>query len=318
MMGRDWNGRACAKRGHVTFAPSGAGTEDALRGRLRAETASGEAWRCLRCGDFALGPATLSGTVESVPEVLRGKALRDHFILRVLAVERIVRGAVIFLIAVAVWKFAASQDALSQLFEKDLSVLSPVAHHWGYDLDHATIVDRIRKTFGYKRSTLHLAAFALAAYAALETVEGLGLWRARRWGEYLTAVGTSIFLPLEIWDGYTKVHDHKSWMLALGTFTVNIAAVGYLLVTKRLFGIRGGGPAFEARRHADSLLTSELAACAAVPDVAADSDVNINVAADVDVDVEGAATPGVTTDVPAVPEARAGEWDSAAAKTVEK
>ena len=70
---------------------------------------------------------------------------------------------------------------------------------------------------------------------------------AKRWGEYLTAVGTSIFLPLEIWDGYSKFHEHKSVVLALCTFAINIGAMAYLLVTKRLFGIRGGGEAFEAK-----------------------------------------------------------------------
>jgi len=37
--------------------------------------------------------------------------------------------------------------------------------------------------------------------------------------------------------------------------------VVYLLVSKRLFGIRGGGKAFEAAKHADALMTVELAAC---------------------------------------------------------
>lgn len=48
----DWSLRACGRQGHVTYAPD----EEALRSRLRADTALGEAWRCLRCGDFTLGP----------------------------------------------------------------------------------------------------------------------------------------------------------------------------------------------------------------------------------------------------------------------
>jgi uncharacterized membrane protein (DUF2068 family) len=260
-MARDWNRRHCARRGHETYAPTGTGTDALLRERLRTDTALGEAWRCLRCGDFVIGEPKGSGPADEAPRVPRGKALRDHLILRVLAVERLVRGIVIFVIAYAVWKFANSQSALSQLFENDIKLFKPVAHHFGYDLDHATIVDRIRKTFGYKRSTLHAASIALAAYALLETVEGVGLWLTKRWGEYLTAVGTSIFLPLEIWDGVHKFQEHKSVVLAACTFTINIAAVAYLLISKRLFGIRGGGAAFEAQKHAESLLTVELAAC---------------------------------------------------------
>lgn len=258
---RDWNRRHCAKRGHETFAPVGDGVEPRLRERLRTDTALGEAWRCLRCGDFVLGDPRHTGHADEAPVVLRGRALRDVFILRVLSVERVVRGVVIFAVAYAVWRFGTNKEALQQLFEKDISVLDPVARHWGYDLEHATVVDRIRHFFGYKKSTLHYAAIALAGYALLETVEGVGLWLAKRWGEYLTAVGTSIFLPLEVWDGYSKFHEHKSIVLAATTFTINIAAVLYLLITKRLFGIRGGGEAFEAKKHADSLLTVEIAAC---------------------------------------------------------
>jgi uncharacterized membrane protein (DUF2068 family) len=211
------------------------------------------------------GPAKASGAANEAPEVLRGKALRDHFILRVLAVERLVRGAVIALVAWGVWEFGTHLDSLQDLFNKNLSFLDPVARHYGSDLETMPIVLRIRRFFHYNPHSIHTVAMLLLAYALLETVEGVGLWLAKRWGEYLTAVGTSIFLPLEIWDGYTKLHEGKSVVLAACTFTINVAAVVYLLVTKRLFGIRGGGVAFEAKKHAESLLTVELSACGYVP-----------------------------------------------------
>jgi len=43
---------------------------------------------------------------------------------------------------------------------------------------------------------------------------------------------------------------------------VNVAAVVYLVWTKRLFGLRGGHAAFEAERHSVSLLEVEHAALA--------------------------------------------------------
>ena len=107
-MKRDWDRRTCARRGHVTYAP----TEPELREVLRARTGLGEAWRCLRCGDFALGAPHGSGKAEDAPLVPRGKALRDRFILRLLAVERLLRGALIILIAYAVWRFSNSQTAV--------------------------------------------------------------------------------------------------------------------------------------------------------------------------------------------------------------
>ena len=266
---RDWNRRRCARRGHETYAPVGSGLETELAARLRVETVHGPAWRCLRCGDFVIGEPSGSGPADEAPIVPRGKALRDLFILRVLAVERVVRGVVILLIAWAVWKFGSSQNAVQRLFESDLTAFKPFANHFGWDVEHASIVERIRKTFDYKPKTIHTVALLLGGYALLETVEGIGLWLVKRWGEYLTAVGTSIFLPLEVWDGYNKIHEHKSYIFAICTFSINVAAVVYLLVSKRLFGIRGGGKAFEAAKHAESLMTVELAACGPGPGAAA-------------------------------------------------
>ncbi|WP_328535773.1 DUF2127 domain-containing protein [Streptomyces sp. NBC_00344] len=247
----DWDRRTCARRGHVTYAPQ----EPELRERLRAATGLGEAWRCLRCGDFALGDPHGSGPADQAPLVPRGKVLRDIFILRFLAVERALRGVFIVLVAVAVWKFSNSQDSVRRLFDENLDVLRPVFRHFHYDLDHSPVVGTIQKTFGYKHSTLVLVAVLLVVYALIEIVEGVGLWRAKRWAEYLTVVATAVFLPLEVYELTEKV----SW-LKIATLTINILAVLYILLGKRLFGLRGGHAAFEAERQSASLLEVETTA----------------------------------------------------------
>lgn len=250
-MGPDWNRRTCARRGHVTYAPD----ERELRDPLRATTELGEAWRCLRCGDFELGRPKGSGPAARAPFVPRGRALRDLLILRVLAVERLLRGVFIGLAAFAVWKFSNSQDAVRQLFDQDLTVLRPVANHFHYDVDHSPVVDTIRKTFTYRRSTLVGVAVALLVYGLVEFVEGVGLWMARRWAEYLTVVATAAFLPLEVYELTERVSGLK-----VATLALNVAAVVYILVAKRLFGLRGGGRAFEEERRGDALLEVRQAA----------------------------------------------------------
>ena len=247
----DWNRRTCSRRGHITYAP----TETHLRDQLHANTALGDAWRCLRCGDFALGEPHGTGKAEDAPFVPRGKALRDLFILRVLAVERMVRGVFIVLIAIAVWKFSNSQTSVQQFFNDDLNLLQPIAQHFHYDLNNSPIVGTIQKTFDYKRSTLLITAAALLVYALIEIVEAFGLWAAKRWAEYLTVVATAAFLPLEVYELTEKVSGFK-----IGTLALNVLAVLYILVAKRLFGIRGGGKAFEAERHEASLLEVETSA----------------------------------------------------------
>jgi uncharacterized membrane protein (DUF2068 family) len=250
-MSIDWDRRTCARKGHITYAPD----ELRLRGRLHASTAVGEVWRCLRCGDFVLGDPHGSGPADRAPLVPRGRALRDLFILRFLAVERILRGLLIVLAAWAVWRFSNSQDAVRRLFEDDLTAFKPAADHFHYDLDHSPVVDSIRKFFDYKKSTLQIVAGALLGYALIEIVEGFGLWWAKRWAEYLTVVATAAFLPLEVYELTEKVSYFK-----IGTLALNILAVLYILLGKRLFGLRGGHKAFEAARRGASLLEVQTAA----------------------------------------------------------
>ncbi|MFE2968704.1 DUF2127 domain-containing protein [Streptomyces sp. NPDC059340] len=247
----DWDRRTCARKGHVTYAPD----EPELRRRLRAETSLGEAWRCLRCGDFVLDEPHGSGPAQDAPLVPRGKVLRDLFILRFLAIERAVRGVFIVLVAAAVWKFSNSQNSVRRLFDENLDVFRPVFRHFHYDLDHSPVVGTIQKSFGYKHSTLALVAALLLAYALIELVEAGGLWYAKRWAEYLTVVATAAFLPLEIYE----LTEHVSY-LKIATLVLNILAVLYIALAKRLFGLRGGRKAFEEERHSASLLEVEESA----------------------------------------------------------
>ena len=64
------------------------GRAGAARSGWRPSTPLGEAWRCLRCGCYVLGEPHGSGPAEDAPVLLRGKALRSAFILRLLAIER--------------------------------------------------------------------------------------------------------------------------------------------------------------------------------------------------------------------------------------
>jgi uncharacterized membrane protein (DUF2068 family) len=241
----DWSRRACSRRGHVLYEPE----EQSYLEQVRADTGLGTAWRCLRCGDFVLDVPTGSGPAADAPRPLRGKALRSRSIMRLLAIERIFRFLLVGLGAYAVWKFSNSQHALQLLFERNLTIFRPVAQHYGYDLDNSSVVTTIRKLFTYKQADLDIAAIALAVYAVIELIEAIGLWLAKRWGEYFAAVATGLFLPVEIYE----LTEHST-KFKIATFALNVLAVVYLLVSKRLFGIRGGGKAYEAELTSESLL----------------------------------------------------------------
>src|SRR5262249_49063943 len=239
-----WELVTCALAGHVTYAPD----EEALADRLSGTTGLGEVWRCLRCGEFTIGEPHARGHAEDAPMIMQGKALRQAIIIRALAVERMFRAVVIALAAYAVWKFRGAQGAIQATLDRDL----PIFRAAGFKVDQMTIVHELEKALAAKPSTLALLTLMLAAYALVELVGGVGLWLLKRWGDYFGWAATSPFLPLEIYDLTRGVT-----MTRVVTFTINIAAVIYLVVSKRLFGVRGGRKAYDEERRGEQLLDVE-------------------------------------------------------------
>lgn len=68
--------------------------------------------------------------------------------------------------------------------------------------------------------TLALGAFA---YSVLRFVEAYGLWRERRWAEWLAAVAAGIYIPFELYHLWLRVTAVKLSLLAL-----NVMVVAYL------------------------------------------------------------------------------------------
>jgi uncharacterized membrane protein (DUF2068 family) len=225
---------------------------------LHSETPAGEAWRCLRCGDFVIGPAKASGPAAGAPEVPRGAMLRDRTIMRLLAAERIFRGLLFVVIALLALRFRDAHAELQRSFDNELVLLRPLAGQLGWDLDNSDVLHGVSRVFELSPSALDWITAGLFAYAALLFVESYGLWNVRRWGEYFSVIATSVFLPLEIHELTEKITAFR-----LIIFLINIAAVLWLVWSKRLFGFRGGGTAYRAEHFAESLLTVERSAVAA-------------------------------------------------------
>jgi uncharacterized membrane protein (DUF2068 family) len=265
----DWSLFGCARKGHVTYAPD----EPDLRDRLMAPTAGGTAWRCLRCGTFVT-PSQLrkgqpgkgqprkgqhgSGPAAAAPLLRRGRELRDELILRVFAVERFIRFVVFAAAAYGVWRFKYHRADIQRAFNNDLPAIRALYQDLGFDVDHSKLIGLIQHSFRLDARTLTWLAIGLAVYALIELTEGVGLWLGQRWGEYFAMVATSVFLPYEIYDLTVKI----TW-LRVGALVVNLLLVGYLVWSKRLFGVRGGKQAYEARLRTESVIEVEQAALAA-------------------------------------------------------
>jgi uncharacterized membrane protein (DUF2068 family) len=176
-------------------------------------------------------------------------------ILRVLAVERVIRGLVLVAAAYGVYRFESAQTALRGSFGRLIPAARPLADRLGVDLDHSALVAAVTRALQARQATLVLVTVGLLAYGGLELVEGVGLWLARRWAEYLTVVATAVFLPYEI-DELTR----SVTVTKIGAFLINVAAVVYLVLAKRLFGARGGRAAYERELQSESLLEVTAAA----------------------------------------------------------
>jgi uncharacterized membrane protein (DUF2068 family) len=241
----------CGLRGHELVGM------DAARLRPQdsafAREAGGLRWyRCLRCDSWLPLEPPAEPTAQFPPargEVelpLRGRALRDKIVLRVIAVDRAFHFLVLGVIAVAVFVFAAKQHTLRGPAYRVLADLQ--GSLWGPSGDpHHGLIHELRHLFSIRTGTLTKIGLVVAAYAALEGLEALGLWWQKRWAEYLTFIATAAFLPLEVYE-----LAHTLSPLKLITFILNLAVVVYLLVAKRLFGLRGGAAAEAAERERDA------------------------------------------------------------------
>ncbi|WP_025737333.1 DUF2127 domain-containing protein [Mycobacterium genavense] len=246
-----WELVTCALAGHVTYAPAEQGRAD----RLSGTTGLGAVWRCLRCGEFVVGEPHGRGHAEDAPMIMRGKALRQAIIIRALAVERLFRAVAIALAAYVVWTFRGARGSIQATLDRDL----PIFRAAGFKVDQMTIVHELEKALAAKPSTLALLTLMLTCYALIEVIEAVGLWLLKRWGEYFAVIATGVFLPLEIHDLAKGI----TTMTRLVTFGINILAVIYLVVSKRLFGARGGRDAYDEERRDEQLLDVERAALTA-------------------------------------------------------
>ena len=241
----------CGLHGHELLGTDAARLRD--EDDVFAREADGVRWyRCLRCDSWLPLGAPRQPTAQYPPrreEVdlpLRGKALRDRYVLRLIALDRVFHFLVLTALAVALFLFAHDRAMLNADFTR---ILKDMQGGFGGPVNNSNhgIVHDLRRLFAANITNLYLVAAAAAAYAVLEGTEAVGLWLGRRWAEYLTFVATVVFVPYEVYELTKSV----TWLKLLA-LVINVVIVAYLLVAKRLFGLRGGGKAERAEREKDN------------------------------------------------------------------
>ena len=220
------------------------------------------------------GPAAAAGPAADAPEPRRDKELRSALILRIFAVERFLRAVLFAILAYGVWQYRQSRLSIEAAFERKLPVIRALFRELGFNINHSKLVGLIQRAFTLSPRVLDYLVIGLVVYVLIEVIEGIGLWLVKRWGEYFAMVATSVFLPYEIYDLTAKVTVTRVLF-----FLVNLVLVLYLVTTKRLFGVRGGKHAYEARLRSESVLQSAIIAAAAERAAAPDRSVPAGTAA---------------------------------------
>ena len=134
--------------------------------------------------------------------------------VRVVAVFEAAKGLLILLAGLG----------LLSLVHQDLQALAEdLVRH--FHLNPASRYPRIFLELADRAADLRLwllAALAFA-YAGLRLVEAYGLWRGRRWAEWLAVASGAIYVPIEIYELFSGVTPLKA-----GTLALNVAIVAYM------------------------------------------------------------------------------------------
>jgi uncharacterized membrane protein (DUF2068 family) len=102
--------------------------------------------------------------------------------------------------------------------------ISDLARHLGLNPSGNGIhrlLDQIRRISPHRYVLFGIVALA---YGALEGAEAYGLFKRRRWGEWLTVIATSLLLIPELWE-----ISRSATPLKVGGLLVNLLIVAYLL-----------------------------------------------------------------------------------------
>jgi uncharacterized membrane protein (DUF2068 family) len=236
---------SCAIGGHVLVGTDAASLVGADRALAR-EMGGGRWYRCLRCDAWVSMPPPDHPTTDSVPgreEIelpLRGPLLRDRYVLRLIAIDRAIHVIVLTVLAVVIFFFLGHRSGLRHDYDE---IMSSLTGGPGRPDQLTGFLGYFRHLFLIRPADLFDAGLLVVGYAVLEATEMVGLWLVKRWAEYLTFVATILLVPFEVYELVDSFGIFK-----LLTFLVNVAIAVFLLLAKRLFGLRGGHQAEHERR----------------------------------------------------------------------
>jgi len=136
-------------------------------------------------------------------------------ILRTIALYKLVK--VLLLLALAYGEVRLSDASLT-------AKLVTWASARPLGLEHKVVTWLLEWFSGLSASRVHALRMVTLAYAAVFSIEGIGLWMRKRWAEWLTVIITGSLIPLELWELLDRPNIGKAAVLI-----ANIAIVIILI-----------------------------------------------------------------------------------------
>lgn len=138
-----------------------------------------------------------------------------HKALRPIAVFEALKGAIVLIAGFGLLSFLGKDaDELAEHLVRRAH-LNP-AHHYPHIFIQA--MAEVTDTHLWL-----LAGFA-ALYATVRFVEAYGLWRERRWAEWLAALSGGVYIPIELYEII-----HRATWLKCATLVLNLVVVAYMV-----------------------------------------------------------------------------------------
>ena len=142
------------------------------------------------------------------------KASNDRF-LRLIAVFKFLKAAL--LIALGIGAFRLLHRDIGSLLEHWTEVL-------GVDPGNRFVDAALSKISDLRPEQIKKLGLGSFFYAGLFLAEGTGLWRQKRWGEWLTVILTASFVPVEIY----AIYRHPG-AVKVAVLLINLGILGYLI-----------------------------------------------------------------------------------------
>jgi uncharacterized membrane protein (DUF2068 family) len=139
----------------------------------------------------------------------------DRGMLRLIATFKFLKVALLIATGVGIFK----------MLHKDLAC---ALEHWiamlGLNPGNQFVEAALTKAANLTPHKVKLLGAGSFIYSGLFLTEGIGLWMAKRWGEWLTVIITSSLVPVEIYEIFHHVSVIKILVLI-----INLAIVAYLI-----------------------------------------------------------------------------------------